>query len=201
MSTSALDRLLPDAQLRELHHVDVAAPPERTWEIVRRGGMPQTAITRALFALRTLPDRLAGGEVDSLGGLDELISTPDRPGFQILVDEPPHEVAVGAIGKVWRLRIPFLHVEDATEFAHFDTPGWVKVAWAIRVLPCGGCQSRIEFEVRVSATDDQSWRRFRRYFRVIGIGSHMLRRIVLHAWERQLGPDEPSAAHPGSPST
>ena len=78
MSTSALDRLLPDAQLREIHHVDVTAPPERTWEVVRHGEMPQTAITRALFALRTLPERIAGGQVATLGGLDELISTPTR---------------------------------------------------------------------------------------------------------------------------
>lgn len=198
MSTSALDRLLPDAQLREIHHVDVAAPPERTWEVVRHGEMPQTAITRALFALRTLPERIAGGQVATLGGLDELVSTPDRPGFQILIDDPPHEVAVGAIGKVWRLRIPFLHVADAAEFAHFDSSGWVKVAWAVRVLPRAGHGSRIEFELRVSATDDQSWRRFQHYFRVIGIGSHRLRRIVLRGWERQLGPDEPSAAHAGS---
>jgi hypothetical protein len=188
MNPSALDKLLPGAPLCELSHVDVAASCDEAWKMVRHGGMAQSPLSRALFAVRTLPERLAGRKPESLNRLDDLVSTPAKPGFQILIDDPPCEIAVGAIGKVWHLRIPFLHVVDAAEFARFDTPGWIKVAWALRVVPRGASESRIEFEVRVSATDDESWRRFERYFRVIGIGSHWIRRSLLHRWQRALGP-------------
>ena len=43
----------------------------------------------------------------------------ERPGFQVLADEPPREVVVGAIGRVWEADIPFVHVVDAEAFAAF----------------------------------------------------------------------------------
>jgi len=36
--------------------------------------------------------------------VDDLVSAPERPGFQILVDDPPREVAVGRSGKSGRAR-------------------------------------------------------------------------------------------------
>jgi hypothetical protein len=44
----------------------------------------------------------------------------------VLVDDPPVEVAVGAIGKVWKPEIPFVHVADAAAFAAFDQPDFVR---------------------------------------------------------------------------
>ena len=123
--------------------------------------------------------------------LDDLTSAPQRPGFQILVDDPPREVVAGAIGQVWRLRIPFVHVDGAGAFAAFAEPGYVKVAWAIRVSPLGDGCTHLELEVRVSATDDAAWRRFRRYFRVIGPASRYIRRSLLRALVRELGRAEP----------
>ena len=68
-------------------------------------------------------------------------------------------MVVGAIGQVWQLDIPFMHVPDAAAYASFAEAGWVKVAWALRVSPWGTSGSRVEMEVRVDATDDASWER------------------------------------------
>ena len=185
---TAIDRLLHTPRLLEIDHVDVAAPPRRAWDRVRYGDLAYSPLVRALFALRTLPERLSGHRTEPLRlRLDDMRSSPDMPGFQILIDEPPREVVVGAIGKVWQLDIPFDHVESAVAFQSFHEPGWVKVAWALRVLPRGTNDSRIEMEVRVDATDDESWNRFRRYFRLIGPGSHFIRRSALAALTRELG--------------
>ena len=46
--------------------------------------------------------------------------------------------------------------------------GYVKVAWALRVTPRGEGAAHLEREVRVSATDEESWRKFRRHFLVFG---------------------------------
>lgn len=185
---TALARLIPSADLVEVHAIDVAAPPERAWERVRHGDLAASAPIRALFALRRLPDRLRGAEGrEPVLRIDEVRSTPARPGFGVLADDPPHEIAVGAIGTVWSPSAAFTHVPDAAAFAAFDAPGQVKVAWAIRVIPAGGGGSTICMEARVAATDATALRRFRRYFRLVAPGSHLIRRRVLAGLVRDLG--------------
>jgi hypothetical protein len=196
--TNTLDQLVPLPRLLELDHVDLAASPERVWELVRHGDLARSPLVRALFTVRTLPDRLSGRPSEPLRlRLDDLTSSPERPGFQILIDEPPREVAVAAIGKVWHLDIPFVHVASAEAFARFAEPAFVKVAWAVRVLPRGERDARVELEVRVDATDEAAWRAFRRYFRLIGPGSHFIRRSVLAGLAHELGvPDAQEEARP-----
>jgi hypothetical protein len=188
---SALDRLLPAPRLREISHVDLAAPPARVWEQIRHEDLARAPSIRALFALRALPSRLLGRAPERAElRLDDLVSTPERPGFQVLADDPPREVAVGAIGKVWRGEIPFRHVEDEAAFAAFTESGYVKVAWALTVAWLGQEDSRLTVEVRVSATDDASWEKFQRYFRFIGPGSRFIRHAALASLARELGTPE-----------
>ncbi len=177
---AALDRLIPTPRHVEIDSIEIAAPPERVWQAVRHGDLGKSPLVRALFQLRTR-------EATPTLRLDDLRSTPDEPGFQILSDDPPRSVAVGAIGQVWKLDIPFVHVASADELRAFDAPGQVKVAWAIDVEPIEG-GSRVWVEVRVDATDDASWTKFRRYFHVIGPASRFIRRSVLVSLRRELGP-------------
>jgi hypothetical protein len=185
---TALDALIPRPRLAEVHRVDLSARPEQVWAHVRHGALAHSSGTRALFALRTALDRTSR-TVRPPGAvrLDNLTSSPERPGFQILVDDPPREVAVAAIGKVWRVSIPFVHVATREEYAAFAAPDFVKVAWAIRVTPLRDCGSHVELEVRVDATDDAAWRRFGRYFHLIGPASRFIRRSLLRALVRQFG--------------
>jgi hypothetical protein len=184
---TVLDDLMSAPHLAELDRVDVAAPANVTWQRVRHGALAQAWPIRALFSARNLLMPGAAGTSPTIR-MDDLRSSPQRPGFQILVDQPPHEFAVGAIGKVWRLQIPFLHVANARDYAAFRDPGFVKVAWAIRVEPLGGCEAcGVTVEVRVRATDEQSLRKFRRYFRLIGPFSRYIRRSLLKTIARELG--------------
>ena len=195
---TALERLIPDPGLVEIDVIDVEAEPRAAWAHVCHGNLGGSALIRALFALRTLPSRLHGepGDDGALR-LDDLASTFERPGFQILVDDPPHEVVVGAIGEVWRRVIPFIHLDGPEAFTAFTAPGQVKVAWAIRVTPGEGGGSTIAVEVRVGATDPGSWRCFHRYFRLIGPGSRLVRRTLLARIERALGSRERALAGDG----
>jgi hypothetical protein len=186
---SILDRLIPTPALLEIDRVELAAAAVHAWEAVRGLDLAQSAVVRTLFGIRTIPDRLAGHKAHLRLRIDDLTSTPDRPGFQRLAEEA-REVAAGAIGKVWRPVIPFVHVHDAAAFADFSEKGYVKVAWAIRVVPENEQTSCAEFELRVSATDDEAWKKFSRYFRLIGPGSHFIRRILLAQLARDLGTPE-----------
>jgi hypothetical protein len=185
-----LDTVLPTPRLLEIDHVELGAPPERVWQLLRHENLARSPLIHALFALRGLPERLRGKRVDPEIRIDDLASSEARRGFQVLMEEPGREVVVGAIGKVWEPEIPFVHVNDARAYAAFDEPGFVKVAWAVRVLPWGESGSRVEVEVRVDATDDASWPKFKRYFRLIGPGSHFIRRTLLASLARELGAPE-----------
>lgn len=184
----ALDRVIPTPALLEVDEIDLAVSPSRAWELVRHGDLGSSPLVRALFAVRTLPDRIAHESVGTVAlHIDDLTSSTAHPGFQVLVDEPNREVVVGAIGKVWHLEIPFVHVDDADAFRTFAEPGFVKVAWAIRISPRGERDSRVELELRVDATDPGSWAKFNRYFALIGPASRFIRRSLLSALGRQHG--------------
>jgi hypothetical protein len=184
---SLLDSLIPKPALVEIDRAELAVDAGRAWEAVRDVDLAKSALVRTLFAIRTIPDRLKGAEGQLRLQLDDLVSTPDKPGFQILAEDAPHELAAGAIGKVWQPVIPFVHVSDGAAFADFSQKGYIKVAWALRVVPESERTSRVEFEVRVVATDEDAWTKFKRYFRLIGPGSHLIRRVLLAQLERELG--------------
>lgn len=184
---AALDRLIPHPRRVEIDRVDIDAAPTKVWERVRHGDLARSPAVRALFALRTLPDRLGGrATAPPTLRIDELVSTPATPGFQVLVDDPPRELAVGAIGKVWRLAIPFVHVDDAPAFAAFARPDYVRVAWALRIEP-RGAHSTLVLELRVDATSAAAWAKFRPYFLLIGPFSRWMRRRLLAGYARALG--------------
>jgi hypothetical protein len=182
----ALDRFIPNPRLVESDGTDLAVSPSRAWELVRHVDLARAKPIRALFALRT------AGAVGSLR-IDDMVSSPERPGFGILAEEPGHVVVVGAVGKVWKRDIPFVHVEPA-DFEAFGEPDWVKVAWSIEVAPRDG-GSRVTIELRVDATDDRAWKKFRRYFRVVGIGSRFIRHSLLASLAREHGTHETPAHH------
>lgn len=142
---------------------------------------------RFLFDLRTLPDRLRGLDVplakDSGLGVDDIAS--HGHGFMLLDERPGEEVVVGAIGQFWHLNIPFKDVPPPA-FGRFAEPGWGKVAWCIRVEP-REAGSWVTLELRVTATDDTSWRKQTAYFRLIGPFSHLIRSSGMAHLEAQLG--------------
>jgi len=186
---TALDRLIPNPRLLEVDSIDlVGAAADGVWEAARHGDLLHSRSIRALFAIRTLASRAKTRDYTPAAiRLDDFKSSRERPGFQILVDDFPHEVAVAAIGKVWRLDIPFVHVNSADEYLTFKERGFIKVAWAIRVSARGDHDTHVELELRVDATDDASWRKFRRYFRLIGPGSRFIRRSALRTFARTFG--------------
>lgn len=195
---TSLDGLIPEPRWIDVDHIDVAATAERAWQAVRHGDLVRSPLVRALLELRTLPSRVrdvvsraTGSDTRFVGpaglSIDSIVAHQTQPGFRLLAEVPGHELAVGAIGPVWKPDIPFIDVRDASAFAAFDEPGNAKVAWAVRVEPRGEHGARVFVEVRVSVTDDASWQQFRRYFRLIGPGSRFLRKSLLASLQRELG--------------
>ena len=175
-----LDEFLLDYDVVERHWTDVALPPVRAWRVLRDADLSASPVTRALMALR----RLGGGRSGAREPLtiDALV----RRGFAMrLADRPPTGVVLGIVGKFWMLR-PAGAPEGlrAERFTAFREPGWAKAAWSFEVHPLERGRSRIATETRVQCTDDASRRRFRRYWRVVGPFSALIRREMLRGIER-----------------
>jgi hypothetical protein len=184
---STLDDFIPEPRLCELHSIRVGADPETAFRAARHFDLASVPLASALFRLRALPERLHDrGEQQPLHlRLDEIGRA--GAGFQVLEDRPDHLI-VGAIGRFWEPEIPFHQVPTAA-FAGFGEPGWGKIAWELR-REDDAPGSRISFELRVTATDDGAWRKLRRYYRLIGPFSQLIRRQALSAMARELGTPE-----------
>ena len=86
-------------------------------------------------------------------------------------------MVLGLIGRPWR---PGGDLQSFTpdQFAAFDRPGYIRIAWAFAIAPsAGGCVLRTE--TRVAGTDGSARRRFRVYWWFVGPFSSLIRRRML----------------------
>ena len=179
-----LDRYLPRYDVTEAHAVVVDADTDLTWQAVRRSDLSRSAVMRVLLELRSLPNRLQrvlkrrpSGPARPPLTLDDM----ERAGFVLLGEWPGHEIVFGTVVQPWKAVTddePAPQVEPG-RFAAFDTPGYVKVAFNIRVEPYGSGRALITTETRTAATDPTSLRRFARYWRLVGPFSALIRRLLL----------------------
>jgi hypothetical protein len=169
-----IDTLLPRWDVHDVHGIEVAAPPDRTWAALEEVTVRELPLTRMLMGVR---------------GLRRRTSAPDRTfmeavSFLVPLAEAPRERVAGMVGRPWRLRPAHVPISGAADFIGFDRPGWVRVATDFRVV-ASATGSRLETETRVHGTDAAARRRFLRYWRVVGIGSALIRRDVLRAARRR----------------
>lgn len=188
-----IDRYLPHADVTEIHELEVRAPPDVTYEAMRRADLRDPLID-ALFALRELPNRVARrwrGE-PALPAPESLdfagLATPEM-GWMILAEEPGTELVIGSVGHFWKRGYGWKTIRPE-EFATFDEPGYAKLAISLAVGPAGPNASLLRYEARTATTDDVARKRFRRYWRLIQPGvaivmHRALRRIEAEAERRQ----------------
>lgn len=196
----AIQTFLPHPRHTEIHRIFVKAKPAVAWQTARHFDAAEIPWVKLLFDIRTLSERFAGKQEDHEPisvGVDEVVKSGS--GFMLLAEIPGKEVVVGSVGQFWHLNIPFNRISPE-DFTAFNEPGWGKLAWAISVEPyLDG--STISIEVRTTATDEPSWEKFSNYFRIIGIGSRLIRSSSMKHLEAELGkmrlPDEETLALPG----
>jgi hypothetical protein len=129
----------------------------------RRRGRPPTA-EPPTFRIRDLPAR----------------------GWILLGERPGMELVYGQVGKVWRATggAPG-HPVTADTFAAFAEPGFAKMAESTLVTPYGAAACVLTVESRVALTDEDSRRRFRRYWLAAGPFIRLMRPAVMRALARR----------------
>jgi hypothetical protein len=179
-----LDHYLPQYDVTEAHAIIVNADQDLTWQAVRRSDLSRSAVVHVLLELRSLPNRLQGvlnGRPSEAARPPLTVDDLERAGFLLLDELAGREIVFGTVVQPWNAVTddkPGPQVEP-DRFTAFDIPGYVKVAFNIRVEPYGSGRALITTETRTAATDPTSLRRFTRYWWFIGPFSALIRRLML----------------------
>lgn len=170
-----LDQFLPTPEVLERHQTRVAAPAGLTYRAARQMDLMRSWLVRSIFRGRELLMRAErAAEQPSQPLVDQVLAL----GWGVLAQDPGRELVFGAVTQPWEADVHFRALPP-DEFAAFDAPGYVKIAWNIRVEPLGAERSRFSTETRVATTDAYARRRFRTYWTMVAPGVRLIRRASL----------------------
>jgi hypothetical protein len=99
-------------------------------------------------------------------------------GWGVLAERPGREIVMGAVTQPWLADVVFRPLPPE-QFARFNEPGYVKIAWTLRADPAGETRSVFRTETRVVATDPGARRKFRRYWSFASPGIVLIRWLML----------------------
>ena len=176
MPAGALDRCLPSFEVAEHHATDVAAPPAVTYAVALDLRLDRSRLVRGIFSAREL--LLGGHQTPDTPAEPLALRDLSRLGWRVVIDEPGRLIVLAAVTQPWAANPRFIGL-PLEEFAAFDEPGYVKIAWSLDVEPRGVAASRFVTETRVTTTDADARRRFRLYWAAFSPGIKLIRREML----------------------
>ncbi|HJU66035.1 MAG TPA: hypothetical protein VJ596_10170, partial [Gemmatimonadaceae bacterium] len=178
---SLLHQFMPRCDVVERHKTTVEAPADITYQAARAMDLNRSRLVRAIFRGRELLMRADHPEPAPRQPLiDEVLAL----GWGVLAEEPGREIVLGAVTRPWEANVTFRALRPS-EFVMFDEPGYVKIAWNLRVEPIGTSRSVFHTETRVVTTDAYAARRFRRYWAVFSAGIRLIRGESLRLVKRE----------------
>ncbi|HEU0023495.1 MAG TPA: hypothetical protein VFQ12_02610 [Thermoleophilaceae bacterium] len=194
-----IERLLPGLDAVPTEHLLVTGGAEAAYEAVRTADFIEawrgSRAVRFLFAARAVGERAASAigrrrhvEPPPPEAM-RLADMPSRGEWILLGEDPPREIAFGAIGRFWAGETVWERI-DATEFEAFDRPGVAKIACNFSLRPYGSDQTLVSYECRTMATDPESRAGFMRYWRPLSpfIGVVLRAQLGVVAAEAARGP-------------
>ena len=180
---------VPGATSGNTTEIDIEASPELVWKALQALRFDDLRVTKLLIGIRSLPGVALGkgalrrrNDATETSPLMEAI-TSSR--FIVLHSEPDRIVTLGIVGQFWRLTGgKDAAVKDRATFVDFKEPGFVKSAVDFVLVPHGS-GTRVTTHTCNRATDESTARLFKNYWRVIGLGSKLIRLDMLRALRRR----------------
>ncbi|WP_263410917.1 hypothetical protein [Terriglobus tenax] len=178
-ATDSLDTLFPAWDVRERLSLEVAAPPEIVFRAACFLRLRQIPAVRAVFRTR----ELALSAEPSPQSMLSLVEQARAWGWGVLSEKPGEEIIFGAVTQPWEAN-PVFRALPAESFAGFQQPGFVKIAWTLRVQPAQH-GARVVTETRVTSNDEASRAHFRTYWALVMPGTYLIRWFALRAIRKQ----------------
>jgi len=157
MAAERLDAWLGSPAVRTHHRRSAAAPVEALWQEATRVRLRETRSLGRLVRWR-IP-----GLAPSMTYHDLFRSYP----FCVL-EEERHLLVAGLCGRIWTLARDYPRLGSADDFAAWNEPGTVRVAFAHWVAEGEDGRSELVSEARVEPVDARSALRLRALWTVIG---------------------------------
>jgi hypothetical protein len=175
-----LDGFMPGYDVAERHHALVHAPAGLVFDAATGVDLQGAPLVGAIIRAReVLLGAQGGARSDPKGLLADMLAL----GWGVLAETPGREVVVGAATQPWLAHVVFRPLAPQS-FAAFDEPGFVKIAWTLRVDPVGPSDAVFRTETRVVATDATARRRFRWYWARFSPGIVLIRHAMIAALKR-----------------
>jgi hypothetical protein len=172
---SFLDDLMPIYEVFEHHSVRVSASAGIAFSVASSMDLSDSSVVRAIFKARemilsgTAQDRLPPGP---------LLAQVKGLGWKMLAEVQDREIVFGAVTRPWEADVVFRGL-PADEFAAFQEPGYVKIAWTLRAEALAPNESILHTETRAVTTDALSRAKFRRYWSAFSPGIILIRNVLL----------------------
>jgi hypothetical protein len=165
------DRYLPKFHFKETHRISIEAAPEKIYPIVRNLDFRNSPIIRILFFLRGMPAKMM-----SLEGLN-------KAKFKLLEEKAGEEMIVGLIGQFWKAN-GNLQDFNPKLFGDFEEMHFAKATWNFSLQRANG-KTILETETRICCPDNDTRRKFSRYWFFIRPFNGLIRMEMLRAVRRQ----------------
>ena len=181
-SGALLDQVMPEFQIVETHHIEIAAAPEVVYRAVRDVTPDEIALYRTLTRIRCLGTCSGDNILNPQKGAP-ILETALRSGFRLIAESPGIELVLvtftaappGAAAREW----------TRDSYVALSEPGFAKAAMNFRLEPQGPARTTLHTETRVFCTDPGTVRVFTAYWRTIAPGSDLIRRAWLRAIKRR----------------
>jgi len=172
-----LDIFMPYYDVVDRHSVRIAAPADVVLTAATETDIQKCPVIRAIFKSREF---VLGSAPDHAIRPRGLLAQVQSLGWRVLAELPGRELVLGAVTKPWEPN-PLFHGLAPDEFTKFEKPGYVKIAWTLRVDSIGQADSVFRTETRAVATDAEARKKFRRYWSFLSPGIIAIRSAMLPA--------------------
>jgi hypothetical protein len=99
-------------------------------------------------------------------------------GWSVLAEVPGREIVMGAMTQTWQADVVFRAL-TREQFATFDEPDYVKIAWTLRADASGLNESLFRTETRAATTDQPARAKFRLYWFLFSPGIVLILGLLL----------------------
>tara|TARA_Y100000590_G_scaffold444350_1_gene574984 strand:+ start:878 stop:1435 length:558 start_codon:yes stop_codon:yes gene_type:complete len=175
-TVNEIQELLKKSQFSECHSICINASSSKVWDSIYNTKVYGSWYIKIVVWLRTLPIR----KNVKYSPTKPIFDLNEMPNFLRLYENPPNELYLAMIGRLWKLNGGLIRV-DKHQFTNFDKKHINKLIWCFRVEEQRNSQSILYTETKVWCSSKYSFICFFLYWLMIRVFSGLIRKEILKA--------------------